>query len=108
MLLLAFSHKYDLHVFYILLFCYNPLYLRYAKPWTDDVVGGSCLFFPYSPKHLQINFSKSKALQSKEINNSEGFIYVSIIASLKEAPDVVGFTQALFVAGFSIGIEQVL
>lgn len=78
----------------------DPPILGYAKPWTDDVVGDSCcLFFPYTPKHLQIYFSKLKALQPE-------VIYVSIIASLKEAPDVTGFAHALFVGGFSIEIEQ--
>ncbi|KAH0462028.1 hypothetical protein IEQ34_009603 [Dendrobium chrysotoxum] len=85
----------------------DPPMLGYAKPWFDDVVGDfCCLFFPYTPKHLQINFSKSKDLQSKEINNSEGFMYVTIIASLKEAPYVTGSAHAIFVGGFSTEIEQ--
>ncbi|XP_020590904.1 LOW QUALITY PROTEIN: nuclear pore complex protein GP210 [Phalaenopsis equestris] len=104
----AYKYKYSGDNFEVPFECrVDPPIIGYAKPWIDDVLGEPyCLFFPYTPKHLEINFSKSKAVQSREISNSEGSLYVSIIASLKEAPYVSGFAHALFVGGFSIGIEQ--
>lgn len=80
---------------------------RYAKPWTDDVSGVSyCLFFPYSPEHLVSFVSKLKSTGVGLTNGAgEGHIYLSIIASLKEAQHIMGSACSLFVGGFSISME---
>ncbi|ONK57184.1 uncharacterized protein A4U43_C10F17460 [Asparagus officinalis] len=81
----------------------DPPYVGYAKPWRDHGTGNSyCLFFPYSPKHLLSSLSKSKAAISEQYDRNDGFLYVSVIASLREAPQVEGAAHALFVGGFSI------
>ncbi|XP_039138500.1 nuclear pore complex protein GP210 isoform X1 [Dioscorea cayenensis subsp. rotundata] len=75
----------------------NPLFVGFAKPWIDHATGSSyCHFFPYSPKKLQSSISKS------DDSSSEGFLYISITASLKENPHIAGSAHALFVGGFSI------
>ncbi|KAG1358954.1 hypothetical protein COCNU_08G004000 [Cocos nucifera] len=80
----------------------DPPYVGYAKPWSDHVTGSSyCLFFPYSPKRLLSLMSKSN-VRLEETASNRGFIYVSIIASLREAPYIMGSAHALFVGGFSI------
>ena len=84
-------------------FIFPLLYPRYAKSWSDHRTGNSyCLFFPYPPKHLLNSPSKSKTIRSQESDRNDGFMYVSIIASLREEPQVQGAAHALFVGGFSI------
>ncbi|KAJ0969107.1 hypothetical protein J5N97_021984 [Dioscorea zingiberensis] len=74
----------------------SPPYVGFMKPWVDHVTGSSyCFFFPYSPKQLQSNISNSVE------SSSEGFLYISITASLKEAPHIAGSAHALFIGGFS-------
>lgn len=88
----------------------DPPYLGYAKPWSDLRSSNSyCLFFPYSPNHLVTSISESKkAMSSEENSRREGFMHVSIIASLREAPQVTGSAHALFVGGFSVDeVEEI-
>ncbi|XP_008807451.2 LOW QUALITY PROTEIN: nuclear pore complex protein GP210 [Phoenix dactylifera] len=80
----------------------DPPYVGYAKPWSDHVTGNSyCLFFPYSPKSL-LSLTSNSNVRLEETTSSGGFIYISIIASLREAPYIMGSAHALFVGGFSI------
>lgn len=92
------------------IFTFCNLYLcahRYAKPWTDHVNGISyCLFFPYSPEHLVSFASKLKSTSAELTNGAGGQIYLSIIASLKEAQHIMGSARSLFVGGFSISMED--
>lgn len=86
-----------------------PSYIGYAKPWTDHVNGVSyCLFFPYSPEHLVSFASKLKSTSAELTNGAGGQIYLSIIASLKEAQHIMGSARSLFVGGFSISTEDML
>ncbi|KAL5991263.1 hypothetical protein ACLOJK_012170 [Asimina triloba] len=80
----------------------DPYFIGYAKPWRDLDSGYSyCLFFPHTPEHLVRLVPKLKAVRIKS-SGSEGLVYVSIIASLREAPEVMGSTHAPFIGGFSI------
>ncbi|KAF2308463.1 hypothetical protein GH714_009804 [Hevea brasiliensis] len=73
----------------------DPPFVGYAKPWMDLDTGNSyCLFFPYSPEHLERSIPRMKDMRP--------YISVSINASLKEANHVSGSASALFIGGFSI------
>ncbi|THU72911.1 hypothetical protein C4D60_Mb04t17220 [Musa balbisiana] len=83
----------------------DPPFVGYSKPYINNVTGYSyCLFFPYSPKHLLSVMSKSSIRQQGNAN-SEGLVSVSIIASLKETPNVIGSAHAAFVGGFVLDTE---
>ncbi|XP_072999237.1 nuclear pore complex protein GP210 [Typha latifolia] len=84
----------------------DPSFLGYAKPWSDHVTMKSyCLFFPYSPRQLQ-NLMSTSNLKLKNSIGKEGFMYVSVTASLREAPEVMESAHALFIGGFSISIRK--
>ncbi|XP_065001003.1 nuclear pore complex protein GP210-like isoform X1 [Musa acuminata AAA Group] len=84
----------------------DPPFVGYSKPYINNVTGYSyCLFFPYSPKHLLSVMSKSSIRQQGNAN-SEGLVSVSIIASLKETPNVIGSAHAAFVGGFVLDTEK--
>ncbi|XP_077228958.1 embryo defective 3012 isoform X2 [Tasmannia lanceolata] len=82
----------------------DPPFVGYAKPWTDLDTGHSfCLFFPYSPEYLARSMPKLMAMRPElKSSGSEGFMYISVIASLRGAPQIMGSANAPFVGGFSI------
>ncbi|XP_020089259.1 nuclear pore complex protein GP210 isoform X4 [Ananas comosus] len=78
-----------------------PPFIGYAKPWSDHVTKKSyCVFFPYSPRQLLSLMPKSDVNLEKD--SESGVMYVSIVASLREDPSVMGSSRAPFVGGFSI------
>jgi nuclear pore complex protein Nup210 len=74
----------------------------YSKPWTDRFTETSyCLFFPHSPEHL-LSFMLNSKVNPESIATKERFIDISIIASVRGAPDVRSVVTASIVGGFSI------
>ncbi|KAF5204727.1 Nuclear pore membrane glycoprotein [Thalictrum thalictroides] len=74
----------------------DPPFVGYVKPWRDLGTGiWYCLFFPYSPEHLERSMLKN-------LEETRPDISISISASLIEAGHVSGSSTALFVGGFSI------
>ncbi|WOL18742.1 nuclear pore complex protein [Canna indica] len=85
----------------------DPPYVGYSKAWINNVTGYSyCIFFPYSPKHLLSVLSKSNM---KQLDNtvSEGLVYISVIATFRETPNVIGSAHVPYVGGFIIDAEKI-
>lgn len=94
----------DFTYFFDISCCY---FCSYAKPWSDHVTKKSyCVFFPYSPRQLLSLMPKSDVNLEKD--SESGVMYVSIVASLREDPSVMGSSRAPFVGGFSIAEGKVL
>lgn len=80
----------------------DPPFIGYTKPWRDLNNGSSyCLFFPHSPEYLMRSVPKLKTMKQLKRSSSDE-LYVSIIASLRQAHQVKGSAHAPFVGGFSI------
>ncbi|PIA51702.1 hypothetical protein AQUCO_01100520v1 [Aquilegia coerulea] len=74
----------------------DPPFVGYVKPGKDLVTGTwYCLFFPYSPEHLERSIPKKLDQMRRDIS-------ISISASIIGAEHVTGSSTALFVGGFSI------
>ncbi|KAJ3682423.1 hypothetical protein LUZ60_014996 [Juncus effusus] len=80
----------------------EPAFVGYSKPWTDRATETShCIFIPYTPQHLLSSVLDSK-IDQENLADKNGFMQVSVIASVKGDPNVRDIAIFPFVGGFSI------
>ncbi|KAJ8622832.1 hypothetical protein MRB53_031361 [Persea americana] len=81
----------------------DPSFVGHTKPWRDLNNGNLyCLFFPHSPEHLMRSLPKLNTIGEKFKSGGSDGLSISMIASLRQAQQVVGSADSLFVGGFSI------